>query len=266
MRYMFMIYLDPDQMPPPDTPELLAEWDRYDAFTRETGERELFETADALQPPDTGTTVRVRNDETIVTRRAVRRDERAARRLLRVALRGHGRGARAGIEDPCGPLRRDQGTPRSSSMACHAIRIFSRPRAQAAADEGGACGDQRDFQGRERARHRGTRASPPRPRRRRGGRSGRLPRSAPHMAEQRHSAESRGLDHDGRSATRHRPDPTRHDIRDTTYATRLEVLASEETVSHDAQSGVGHRNDDDGSLPGRATRADLCVLPSGAQY
>ena len=37
--------------------------------------------------------------------------------------------------------------------------------------------------------------------------------------------------------------------RDTTYATRLEVLASEETVSHDAQSGVGHRNDDDGSLP-----------------
>ena len=67
MRYMFMIYLDPDQMPPPDTPELLAEWDRYDAFTRETGERELFETANALQPPDTGTTVRVRNDETIVT-------------------------------------------------------------------------------------------------------------------------------------------------------------------------------------------------------
>ena len=37
--------------------------------------------------------------------------------------------------------------------------------------------------------------------------------------------------------------------RDTTYATRLEVRASEETVSHDAQSGVGHRNDDDGSLP-----------------
>ncbi len=67
MRYVFLIYLDPDELPEPDTPEMAEEWSRYDAFTRETGERQMFETADALQPADTGTTVRVRNDETLVT-------------------------------------------------------------------------------------------------------------------------------------------------------------------------------------------------------
>jgi hypothetical protein len=67
VRYVFLIYLDPDVLPAPETPELQEEWRRYDEFTKATGERELFETADALQPPDTGTTVRVRNDETIVT-------------------------------------------------------------------------------------------------------------------------------------------------------------------------------------------------------
>jgi len=67
VRYVFLIYLDPDALPEPDSPELLEEWSRYNTLTRETGEREQFETADALQPPDTATTVRVRNDETIVT-------------------------------------------------------------------------------------------------------------------------------------------------------------------------------------------------------
>ncbi|MGI9659225.1 MAG: YciI family protein [Gaiellaceae bacterium] len=67
MRYVFLIYLDPDVLPEPDTPELLEEWARYDQFTRETGTRQVFETADALQPSETSTTVRVRNDETLVT-------------------------------------------------------------------------------------------------------------------------------------------------------------------------------------------------------
>ena len=67
MRYVFLIYLDPEVLPEPDSPELIEEWNRYDGFTRETGERERYKTADALQPPETGTTVRVRNDEAIVT-------------------------------------------------------------------------------------------------------------------------------------------------------------------------------------------------------
>lgn len=39
MRYVFLIYLDPEVLPEPDSPELIEEWNRYDGFTRETGER-----------------------------------------------------------------------------------------------------------------------------------------------------------------------------------------------------------------------------------
>ena len=161
MRYMFMIYLDPSQYPAPDTPELLEEWDRYDAFTRETGKRQLFETVDALQPPDTGTTVRVRNDETVVSDGpfAETKEQLAGFYVL------HCQDMDEALElwrrrSPARVMARSRCTPWSSTASL-AIQTSSRLRALAAADERRACGDQRDLQGGERPRHRGTRSPPP---------------------------------------------------------------------------------------------------------
>ena len=67
MRYVLLIHYDERLLPEPGTPELEEEWARYDEFTREAGDRGLFETADALQPVATATTVRVREHETLVT-------------------------------------------------------------------------------------------------------------------------------------------------------------------------------------------------------
>ena len=52
--------------------------------------------------------------------------------------------------------------------------------------------------------------------------------------------------------------------RDATYASRLEVLAAEETVSPDPQNGAPRRRR--GEPARRATRADLRVLPSRARH
>ncbi len=69
MRYVFLIYLDEDELPDEGTAELIEEWGRYDDFSREAGKRQLFETADALQPAATATTVRLRDGESLVTDR-----------------------------------------------------------------------------------------------------------------------------------------------------------------------------------------------------
>lgn len=67
VRYVFLIYLNEDDLPDEGTPELAEEWARYDSFTRETGARDMFETADALQPAGTATTLRLRQGDLLVT-------------------------------------------------------------------------------------------------------------------------------------------------------------------------------------------------------
>ncbi len=68
MRYLLLIYepagTDPTQAPPEQWQQVM---DAYNRFTDEVRQRGVMEGGEALQPTTTATTVRVRNDETLVT-------------------------------------------------------------------------------------------------------------------------------------------------------------------------------------------------------
>ena len=66
MRYLLLIYgPEADEQPPDD--QIQAEMAAYNAFTQEVRDRGLYESAEALQPTATATTVRVRDGRTITT-------------------------------------------------------------------------------------------------------------------------------------------------------------------------------------------------------
>jgi hypothetical protein len=68
MRYLLLIY-EPERPPDADIPREVqeAEMAAYGAFTREVRDRGLMEAGEALEPTPTATTVRVRDDRTLVT-------------------------------------------------------------------------------------------------------------------------------------------------------------------------------------------------------
>jgi hypothetical protein len=65
MQYMLLIYGDPTEAPAEAQSE--AQMQRWFSYTQELQESGAMKAGDALQMPDTATTVRVRNDETILT-------------------------------------------------------------------------------------------------------------------------------------------------------------------------------------------------------
>ena len=65
MLYMLLIYGDPSEAPPDTmTDEAMQRWFKY---TEELQSAGAMKAGDALQMPDTATTVRVRNGETLLT-------------------------------------------------------------------------------------------------------------------------------------------------------------------------------------------------------
>ena len=68
MRYLLLIY-GPERPVDVEIPpeEMKAEMDAYTAFSTEVHERRVFEGGEALEPTPTATTVRVRDNDTLVT-------------------------------------------------------------------------------------------------------------------------------------------------------------------------------------------------------
>jgi hypothetical protein len=64
-QYMLLIYGDPADAPGPD--EQQAQHERWFAYTEQLRESGALRAGDALERPDTATTVRVRDGETIVS-------------------------------------------------------------------------------------------------------------------------------------------------------------------------------------------------------
>jgi hypothetical protein len=65
MLYMLLIYGDPSEAPPEaNSEEALQGWFKYTEELQSSG---AMKAGDALQMPDTATTVRVRNGETLLT-------------------------------------------------------------------------------------------------------------------------------------------------------------------------------------------------------
>ena len=82
MRYLLLIALDESassRTPEEDGQEMLPE---YAAFMKDMAERGVLLGGERLRLTSDATTVRVRNGETLTTRRAVCRDQGAAGRLL----------------------------------------------------------------------------------------------------------------------------------------------------------------------------------------
>ncbi|MGH2840886.1 MAG: YciI family protein [Solirubrobacteraceae bacterium] len=64
-QYLLLIYGDPADAPPPEEQEAqMAKWYEY---TQALGESGAMLGGNALEPADTATTVRVRDDETLIT-------------------------------------------------------------------------------------------------------------------------------------------------------------------------------------------------------
>jgi hypothetical protein len=67
MRYMLLIYSDPESDPVPQSPEWQAEMDNWYAYNSEVQASGKFLAGDPLQGRETATTVRVRNGELLTT-------------------------------------------------------------------------------------------------------------------------------------------------------------------------------------------------------
>ena len=95
---------------------------RYDAFTHGGPRARPVPGRRGAPADDTATTVRVRDGQTRHDRRAVRRDQGSARRLLPGRVPGPRRGDRAGREDPRRRARLDRGPARSGSYRLERVR------------------------------------------------------------------------------------------------------------------------------------------------
>ena len=96
------------------------------------GGRRASSAARACSRPPTATTVRVRDGERAAHRRAVRRDARAARRLLPARVRGPRRGARAGPRRSRAPRPAASRCARSWTTRRRAPRLRAAKRRRAA--------------------------------------------------------------------------------------------------------------------------------------
>ena len=66
MRYLLLIYTA-ESMEPPTDEAAAAQVEAYDAYTREVRSRGAYQAGEALHPPSSATTVRVRDGETLTT-------------------------------------------------------------------------------------------------------------------------------------------------------------------------------------------------------
>lgn len=64
MRYMALLYGEPDVGPVPGTPEFMRMLDEYQSATTAMAEAGVLVDSSPLQPPQAATTIRVRDDET----------------------------------------------------------------------------------------------------------------------------------------------------------------------------------------------------------
>ena len=128
MRYLLLIYgEEPTEAAPDDV--MIRQTAAYDAFTGWSRERGLFRAGEALQPTAAATTVRVREGRTLRDRRAVRRDEGGARRLL--PHRGRAISTRRSTARPGSPGRATARSRSGRSWSCRRARP-PRPLAQPA--------------------------------------------------------------------------------------------------------------------------------------
>ena len=67
MRYMLLLYSAPDAGPEAGSPEQAAEMPKWFAYGAELDAAGAHIAGDALHPADTATTVRVRDEKTVVT-------------------------------------------------------------------------------------------------------------------------------------------------------------------------------------------------------
>ena len=67
MKYMLLCNTDTDRAPTPGSPEMAAEAEEWFAFTNALTEAGALVDSDPLQGPETATTVRIREGETITT-------------------------------------------------------------------------------------------------------------------------------------------------------------------------------------------------------
>jgi len=65
--YTLLIYMDPNAGPAPDTPEAQADFERWMTFDEELRASGAVKSGEALQMPDTATTVRSENGEVVTT-------------------------------------------------------------------------------------------------------------------------------------------------------------------------------------------------------
>lgn len=67
MQYMLLIYSDPADRPAPDSPQALDAMGRWNAVTQDMAEAGVLVAGDPLTGVETATTVRVREDETLLS-------------------------------------------------------------------------------------------------------------------------------------------------------------------------------------------------------
>ena len=67
MQYMLLLYSAEDAGPQPGSPEFAAEMQEWFTYTEDMTAKGAFVSGEPLQPSETATTVRVRNDETLTT-------------------------------------------------------------------------------------------------------------------------------------------------------------------------------------------------------
>lgn len=102
MKYIALLYGEPDAGPAPGTPEFMEMLGEFQSATAAMADAGILVDSSPLQPPQTATTVRVRDGETQLSDGPFCRDQGAARRLLHPGLRGSGRGAAVRGDDPVG--------------------------------------------------------------------------------------------------------------------------------------------------------------------
>jgi hypothetical protein len=66
-QYMLLLFSDPTQGPPQDSPEAQAEWQAWGTYTQGLKDAGAFVSGEPLEPPSTATTVAVRDGERVVT-------------------------------------------------------------------------------------------------------------------------------------------------------------------------------------------------------